>query len=1247
MPGVTWLRLSLIGFGGYRGKVTVELDPGFNVLLAPNEAGKSTLVAGLEAVLFGLKRSSDPSDFGTARFRHRENPTEFTGEVEFLDGSGRHWRLWRRFEDHSVVLWRYQNGRWVEEWRGTHNPEAKKKNDVYPQKVLRLLGVYTRELFEATFCVGQPLPEIRQLQGEVQRLLSGSGGHYQDALNFLQTELRKITRFKANFIGGQNDRNPAQLEQLEEEIKTLTEEIERAQTAADSRHTVKEIIHQLEEEQLAIDNQLKEKNALLLAWEKWQNYASLYKHLLEKQLSVRDRFHQAEKLSQEIKTEEAEAREIYPEWSQADTQAPADLKNLLARWEKFKEKEAEWLRLQEEVENLERERQALSDQLAQEYGDVTGRPDLLNELKELKASVEKRRAVEETLRQLDEVEKKARLGLAQMPDLSSLGHRPQAVVDSLRTTAQLLSRAWTSFEEKYYLWQKIRGELEGELAVFAGLPPAALDYVTNYQGTRTRLEAELEQTRKRHAEILAREESYQKLKADYQRDFGDLEGLNPEAEKATQEKPWLEERLRQGERELALRQGQKRQLRLLSAAGLALPGLFLGWYTSNVFFALGAVVLLGLLGWVLGGVLIQRRLAGAENDLLGQLETWRRQLQAAETLLAGWAHEPAERLAELGRRLRERELRRRELEGALEIRPTEEEKNRAVAELERAAASWDSFLGATEPLRIRLGDVTQAWQRYQELRRQKKVLEEEFLNFVRQQGLDKGEYWPDDGAVLSGDDRSAGGDQSARDQWPAAGDRQPADNHPTTDARWLAVLVRDPARAWRIPVASLGGPWSLLGTLARITGESCQTTGEVLRWLKGMKEEKWATLAEQAAAWEEAQATLDRVRERRHALLGEAQAEDVLAQLEVEITALRQRVAPFNEATGLETVAARLEEARSRQKRITELESSLRVQQGHLTESFREKEDLAQEIASLQNRLSPVLRMVRGDPEQAFRRLEDWSARQEAIAQLTNRLSGLLSGRRLEDLKQEELHASNEALACWQNWESLVKQYPGLPLPALDADPQKLQSSFAQLQDEIRKLRTRAEEVAGLLRRHNQELDRLEGQPLPNVAAQKDLLKRKQAEAARLKLEAEALGLAYRELVASAHDYSLTYRQTLAQAATRYFSLITGRQDREVTLAEDFSVGVLEAGAPLALEQLSRGTQDQLYLALRLAVGDMIAGEVNLPFLFDDPFQNCDQIRLERIRQSLEQLAQERQVWLLSHDEKFRPWGTLVKWSAG
>ena len=136
---------------------------------------------------------------------------------------------------------------------------------------------------------------------------------------------------------------------------------------------------------------------------------------------------------------------------------------------------------------------------------------------------------------------------------------------------------------------------------------------------------------------------------------------------------------------------------------------------------------------------------------------------------------------------------------------------------------------------------------------------------------------------------------------------------------------------------------------------------------------------------------------------------------------------------------------------------------------------------------------------------------------------------------------------------------------------------------------------------------------------------------------------AHQELQAAVKEYQAAHRTRLADAASRHFRRFTGL-GRRVELDEVFAVTVREPdGRPCAVAQLSRGAQDQLYLALRLAIAELVSGEVPLPLLLDDPFVHCDAARLERIREALAEVSRQRQVVLFTHRQDLAAWGRGVQ----
>ena len=66
----------------------------------------------------------------------------------------------------------------------------------------------------------------------------------------------------------------------------------------------------------------------------------------------------------------------------------------------------------------------------------------------------------------------------------------------------------------------------------------------------------------------------------------------------------------------------------------------------------------------------------------------------------------------------------------------------------------------------------------------------------------------------------------------------------------------------------------------------------------------------------------------------------------------------------------------------------------------------------------------------------------------------------------------------------------------------------------------------------------------------------------------------------------------------------------------------------LKIDQVSYGTMNQIYLALRLASAQLLSGDADLPILLDEPFAMYDEERLESALRYL--VSSGRQVILFS-----------------
>ena len=131
----------------------------------------------------------------------------------------------------------------------------------------------------------------------------------------------------------------------------------------------------------------------------------------------------------------------------------------------------------------------------------------------------------------------------------------------------------------------------------------------------------------------------------------------------------------------------------------------------------------------------------------------------------------------------------------------------------------------------------------------------------------------------------------------------------------------------------------------------------------------------------------------------------------------------------------------------------------------------------------------------------------------------------------------------------------------------------------------------------------------------------------------EAMTLALETLTRADAELQQRLSPLLAEKAAEYFSVLTeGRYD-EVTLARDMTAKTRRAGDDMGreLDYLSAGTKDQLYLALRLAVCDLVLpGDDPCPIILDDALVTFDGERMALALDLMKQIARERQILLFS-----------------
>lgn len=138
-----------------------------------------------------------------------------------------------------------------------------------------------------------------------------------------------------------------------------------------------------------------------------------------------------------------------------------------------------------------------------------------------------------------------------------------------------------------------------------------------------------------------------------------------------------------------------------------------------------------------------------------------------------------------------------------------------------------------------------------------------------------------------------------------------------------------------------------------------------------------------------------------------------------------------------------------------------------------------------------------------------------------------------------------------------------------------------------------------------------------------------QGEAERQKAEdIQALELAEQEITRISQSFYEDMQDELNAEISRYVSLFTAGAYDSVRLDEQGQLQILTEGREVRPELLSRGTLEQIYLALRLAVGKVVTKEEPLPILLDEAFAMYDDDRLAQTLQTLSTL--QNQIFLFT-----------------
>lgn len=204
-----------------------------------------------------------------------------------------------------------------------------------------------------------------------------------------------------------------------------------------------------------------------------------------------------------------------------------------------------------------------------------------------------------------------------------------------------------------------------------------------------------------------------------------------------------------------------------------------------------------------------------------------------------------------------------------------------------------------------------------------------------------------------------------------------------------------------------------------------------------------------------------------------------------------------------------------------------------------------------------------------------------------------------------------------------------LAQPAVTITPdtaEDVTEALAQAQQALTEARRRYDTLLGRIRALDSSSD---------LTAQ---LSQKQEELARLQEEYDAIALAMTALEQANTTLQNRFSPALGARAAEIFAALTAGKYDKVLLSSDLSLSAEAAGDPMSrsIQQLSQGAADQLYLAVRLAICDMVLpAEKHVPLILDDALVTFDDDRLRAALDYLLSESKNRQILLFTcHDRE-------------
>jgi DNA repair exonuclease SbcCD ATPase subunit len=386
---------------------------------------------------------------------------------------------------------------------------------------------------------------------------------------------------------------------------------------------------------------------------------------------------------------------------------------------------------------------------------------------------------------------------------------------------------------------------------------------------------------------------------------------------------------------------------------------------------------------------------------------------------------------------------------------------------------------------------------------------------------------------------------------------------------------------------------------------------------------------------------------------------------------IKKLMAPFG-TSDLEELENRKELSEKIGREIFETETRL----GNLLEGFSSLEGMQEEFTRLKRETEGILKKYpkwsKVPPDVAALKIEEtnfkrlfseelnesesaWELAQTAFSSAKSALTGLAG--KIEELKKRRKNLEVKYSEMIEKWGSFDNMMKGLKKLALSLETAK--DSLEEIED---RLKTYGEDPTRIISRFEEQLrhademsqkaleeeKNVEGM-LVQLASQGPYTQLAEIEEEKAKIEEEikseqlrvdAVRLLYDTLVQVRSETLSGIVGPIEQIATNTLRRIAGKKLNQVKLGETFEPSHVQpeiSEIPITLDNVSGGEREQIYLATRLALAEIVAKNERQLVVLDDVLTFTDAGRFARVLNILEEATQKLQVLVLTcHPERYQ-----------